>query len=617
MNTLPDPHRSAAVIIGVGEYTYLPRLRAIAKNRERLKAALTNPEIWGLPDSRCVVVEDPRTSPQLIKPVIEAARKASDTLIVYYAGHGFLDRKGELCLTHPESENREPHTATPYDWLRQAILENSQARRKVVILDCCYSGRVLEGMSDPAADLPAAASLFGTYLLTSAAENVRALSPKNEDCTAFTGELTRVLHEGIPGGEEFLTLDTIYGRVLHSLRAKGRPEPQEQDRGQIGRLPFVRNRGEAPPPPTSRRRRGYLLGAVGLLLMAVAVPVTWWWATGDDQRSGRCSAHASLLGFSDALDKATYRGKRVAGLSLLAYSGRSRVLALSDNASPRLYDVALGGDDQLDAQIKNVTTLQRKDGTDYSDQEFDGEAMALEKGGNSVLVASEAGPSISRFDRRSGKLLAGIAVPGRFRAAPEGGADQNEIFESLALSPDGRHLYVGMESPLSGDGSRQGRYLVRILRYSGEPGGRYTPDGQFAYETSAGLRLADFVTTDDDQLLALERGYAEGQGNSIRIFQVSLEGRPDVSAVQSLADQPSSAFASKHLVFNLAACPARDAEAKQTQANPLLENAEGIALGGTLRAGEHKGRRALYLVSDDNSGARQITRFYAFAVALR
>ncbi|MCH6159623.1 caspase, EACC1-associated type [Streptomyces marispadix] len=617
MNALPDPKRSAAVVVGVGEYTRMPELPAVKENRERLKAVLTDPEIWGLPEGRFHEVPDPMHAADLIDPVIEAAQQARDTLIVYYAGHGFIDHKGELFLTLPESRNRRRHTAVPYDWLRQAILEHSGAERRVVILDCCYSGRALEGMSDPAAELPAAAGINGSYLLTSAAENVQALSPRGEDCTAFTGELTRVLREGIPDGEEFLTLDAVYGRVLHALRDKGRPEPQEQDRGQIGRLPFVRNRAEGPPPPPPRRRQGTVLGvATATLLAAVAVPVTWKLTTGDDRGyGGPCSERVSLLGFSDRLDKTEYHGEPVSGLSSLAPRGGSRLLALSDTASPRLYELSAKARGKPEPHILDSTLLRRKDGTAYSGEDFDAEAMVTEDGGRTVLVASESGPSISRFDVGSGRLVTGFPVPERFRIAPDGDGQRSESFESMALSPDGRYLYVGIESPLSGDGSRQGRAPVRILRYKGKPGGDYVPDRQFAYLTGSGLRLADLVATGEDGvLLALERGYAEGQGNAVRMHRVSLRDLPDVAGEESLAEAPQEAFARKRTLFDLAECPDSGARSPQKQSNPLLDNVEGAALGPRLTEGDDKGRRLLYLVSDDNDSAMQVTRFYALAV---
>jgi hypothetical protein len=618
VNALPDPKRSAAVVIGVGAYTEMPALPAVAENRKRLKAVLTDPEIWGLPEARFHEVPDPMQAANVIDRVIEAAQQARNTLIVYYAGHGFIDQRGELHLTLPESRTGRRDTAVPFDWLRQAILEHSGAERRIVILDCCYSGRALEGMSDPAAELPAAAGINGSYLLTSAAENVKALSPKGEDCTAFTGELTRVLREGIPDGSEFLTLDAVYGHVRHALRHKGRPEPQEQDRGQIGRLPFVRNRAEGPPPPPPRPRRGCVIAAAtATLLAAVAVPVTWKLVTGDDRGyGGPCSERVSLFGFSDRLDKTEYQGETVSGLSSLALRGGSRLLALSDTASPRLYELSVkAGEGKPEPRIRDSTLLRHKDGTPYSGEDFDAEAMVPEDGGRTVLVASESGPSISRFDVDSGRLVTGFKVPERFRIAPDGDGQRSESFESMALSPDGRHLYVGIESPLSGDGSRQGRGPVRILRYKGTPGGDYVPDRQFAYLTGSGLRLADLVATGEDGvLLALERGYAEGQGNAVRMHRVSLRDLPDVSRESSLAEAPQEAFARKQPLFDLAECPDSGARSPQKQSNPLLDNVEGAALGPRLTEGDGKGRRSLYLVSDDNDSAMQVTRFYALAV---
>ncbi|MET7283161.1 hypothetical protein ABZS29_33345 [Kribbella sp. NPDC005582] len=44
----------------------------------------------------------------------------------------------------------------------------------------------------------------------------------------------------------------------------------------------------------------------------------------------------------------------------------------------------------------------------------------------------------------------------------------------------------------------------------------------------------------------------------------------------------------------------------------MLDNVEALALGGYLPGG----RRQLYLLSDDNNGSKQITRFYSLAVDL-
>ncbi|HWD80335.1 MAG TPA: esterase-like activity of phytase family protein, partial [Kribbella sp.] len=115
------------------------------------------------------------------------------------------------------------------------------------------------------------------------------------------------------------------------------------------------------------------------------------------------------------------------------------------------------------------------------------------------------------------------------------------------------------------------------------------------------------------ELITMERTYTPGIGNTIRVFTVSVRRATDVTAQASLADAPSSVFLQKKLLFDLGSCPPSGAVAKQPQPNPLLDNVEALALGGYLPGG----RRQLYLLSDDNNGATQITRFYSLAVNLR
>ncbi|MFF3942815.1 hypothetical protein [Streptomyces phaeofaciens] len=48
----------------------------------------------------------------------------------------------------------------------------------------------------------------------------------------------------------------------------------------------------------------------------------------------------------------------------------------------------------------------------------------------------------------------------------------------------------------------------------------------------------------------------------------------------------------------------------------LTANVEGTAPGAPWTEGRYRGRRPLYLVSDDNDSPDQITRLYALAVRL-
>ncbi|MFD0902924.1 esterase-like activity of phytase family protein [Actinomadura sediminis] len=365
-------------------------------------------------------------------------------------------------------------------------------------------------------------------------------------------------------------------------------------------------------PEADMWSRRLLVPAAGLMLGgALAVPAAPA-AASPPPRAAACSPSAALLGFSDALDKTTLDGTAVSGLSALAVTRPGRALALVDNIGTtpaRVYGLSLrAGRGGPHAAARDVTTLKRPDGTPYTGADLDGEGLVAEPGGRTVLVSSETEPSIRRFDARTGRQRAELPVPGRFRVAPAGDAARNRTFEALAATRDGRTLYAGMEGPLSTDASG----VNRILRYDRSRGRDYRPAAQYAYETDPGLGLVELVALRGGGLLALERGWTSGVGNTVRIYRTSTHRAQDVSGVASVPAGAPAALA-KELLVDLADCPPSGATAEQPQPNPLLDNVEGMALGGRTPHGRH----VLYLVSDDNGSASQITRVYALAVRVR
>ncbi len=334
-----------------------------------------------------------------------------------------------------------------------------------------------------------------------------------------------------------------------------------------------------------------------------------------------CAPDVEFLGFSDALNKRQFAGTNVGGLSGLVYDRQREVYySLVDNeaATPaRFYTLRLPLDrDWLDEPaILDVTILRDRDGQPFTGQNFDGEGIVL-TGRGELLIASETEPAIRRF-ARDGALLGELPVPDRFRVAPAGEAGRNLTFESLALSPNGRSLFTAVEGPLAPDGSvTGGSGRIRILRYEDRGPGGFVPVEQFFYLTEAGrgIGVVEIVALSERELLVLERGFAAGEGNTVRVFQVALAGARDVAAEASLA-APRLTPIRKSLLVDLANCPPSGAATAPgaTQPNPLLDNVESLALGPRLPGG----RRALLLQSDDNFGANQTTRVIALAVRLQ
>ena len=163
---------------------------------------------------------------------------------------------------------------------------------------------------------------------------------------------------------------------------------------------------------------------------------------------------------------ATFAGTTIGGLSSITYDAERGVFyTLSDDPSQfnpaRFYTVRVnvsdGHLDNGDVAFLGVTTLLAPGGAPYPAQSLDPEGMTLAKSGE-LIVTSEgfATRLIPAWVRRytlGGTYLGDLPVPSAFEpTGPTHGIRQNLAFEAAAVSPNGRHLFVGMENALVQDG---------------------------------------------------------------------------------------------------------------------------------------------------------------------
>ncbi|HEY1672187.1 MAG TPA: hypothetical protein VGG50_05675, partial [Streptosporangiaceae bacterium] len=134
------------ILVGTSKYAdeNLPDLPAVVKTISDLKAALTHPDYGLVPPAHCAELVDEGDIRLLGRRLTSAARQAEDLLLVFFAGHGLLGPvRHDLYLGLPDSEWAGPEfNSLEYDKLRSAVLE-SCAVTKIIILDCCFSGRVV------------------------------------------------------------------------------------------------------------------------------------------------------------------------------------------------------------------------------------------------------------------------------------------------------------------------------------------------------------------------------------------------------------------------------------------------------------------------------------------
>ncbi|WP_052770426.1 esterase-like activity of phytase family protein [Streptomyces sp. CNQ-509] len=600
---LPLPHLSYAVLIGVADHVPESGLRplpAVDRGCLELRDVLGDSRIWGLPTDRCRIVR-PQTREQLLDPVAHAARQASDCLVVYWAGHG-LTHDGALHLALPGSREADvPGTAVPFtDLLRRLGAAPDPPSRTIVVLDCCQGSVAFDAVRREVE----AAELRDICVLAASPPGGDAVGTTASGLTAFTQALVETVRAGLGNRQDFLTPNDIADELRRTVPGQGGPAPHTLDPHTVGSRPFVRNLRAKPATAhlSWPRRHSRALTAAAVTL-AVITGVGVWKGSAGTGTTGPCSEKVGLLGYSDALDTVA-DSTPVQGLSALAVTGDRSILALGDNRPPRLHSLTLD-DARLVPAVGDPTILHPRDDS-LAAADIDGEGMAVD--GENVLISSEAGPSIRSYRLSDGMQNDEIELPEVLRESSPA-----RRLESLSLSEDRTQLYAGMEGPLHVDGESAGQNHVRILRYTRSPGGEFgEKPQQYAYKTEYGLFLTELIALGGDRLLALERGYMP-EGNSVHLYLLSLAKTPDISGRKSISGITDDSWVEKDLLANLVHCPTAGAPRKQAQLNPLLDNIEGMALGEHLP----DGRRALYLVSDNNANTKyQTTRFYKMSVDL-
>jgi uncharacterized caspase-like protein len=242
MTRLPDPADSRAVLIGSSRFpnaAQLNELPAVRRNLAALRQSISSPPAGTLDAANCVVVEDNDSVATIGRVVAQAATAATDLLLVYYAGHGLVDERGRLYLALPSTDMMSlRYSSLPVDLLREDI-GSSPAAARVLILDCCFSGRAIEAMADEHGVITAQLDVAGTYILTATPANAPAFAPAGETYTAFTGALLRALGDPRP-----LSLDEAYAEIDRALSARNLPRPQRRTTNTAGQLALSRGRSD-------------------------------------------------------------------------------------------------------------------------------------------------------------------------------------------------------------------------------------------------------------------------------------------------------------------------------------------------------------------------------------
>ncbi|MFD8194699.1 caspase, EACC1-associated type [Streptomyces wuyuanensis] len=259
-------------MVGIGTYTHpdLVPLPAAATGVAQLAALLRDPTVWGLPPDHVTVLGTGASAEQILSAVRDAAKQVTDTLLVYFAGHGLRDRDERLYLALAHADADHPQVGTLlYRTLRDVLRQSGhRARYRLTVLDCCYSGLagamsattiptradLAHVLEEPTAELGEDTDDHGDVVLTSAPPTRRSFVPPGAALPEFTGELISVLQHGITGAGTALSVEDAWRRIRRRLRDRGSPEPQQFAQNTVARQVRFHNRAGIDTPPTVTRR---------------------------------------------------------------------------------------------------------------------------------------------------------------------------------------------------------------------------------------------------------------------------------------------------------------------------------------------------------------------------
>jgi hypothetical protein len=337
-----------------------------------------------------------------------------------------------------------------------------------------------------------------------------------------------------------------------------------------------------------------------------------------------------LIGDYAIKTKTLYEGVEFGGISGIDRAQDGTYWAISDErggerGTPRFYSLSLDFDATRfkSVRINKMVSIQGPDGKPLSSttRTVDPEGIRVAPNGN-LYISSEGnfGTGAALYQpfvreiRSDGSFVRAFETPSAFNYVDNSttGARSNKLFEALAVTPNGM-VFTANEDALIEDGpitSLQAGSVVRVLQLdpaSGKSVAQYAyplpaipvdkaPTGAFAPDNG----LPELLAVSNTEFVAVERAYADGVGNTIRLVLATLEA--DTTNVQSFKSLKGASYKpmKKQLLL----------EMPITYQGVKIDNIEGASWGPRLP----NGNRTLVLVADNNFADNQVTQFLAFEV---
>lgn len=197
--------RKAALVVGINDYPNAP-LRGCVNDATAFSHTIQTHEN-GLPNFQTKLAIDVPSRSKLMTLIAKLFKSECDTALFYFSGHGFLNELGGYIVT-PDHQRYDEGISMDEILI---LANNSSAQNRIIILDCCFSGR----MGAPAIHNGATNIQKGLTILSACKEDEVAIEIGGQGL--FTGLLIDALKGEAADLRGHITPGSLYAYIDQAL----------------------------------------------------------------------------------------------------------------------------------------------------------------------------------------------------------------------------------------------------------------------------------------------------------------------------------------------------------------------------------------------------------------
>jgi branched-chain amino acid transport system substrate-binding protein len=206
-----------ALLIGVSEYSEgLRPISSAILDVEAMRRVLEHPDM-GAFDQVTVLPNPDKGSMEKAVEDLFANRQRDDLVLLYFSGHGLKDQDAKFFLSTRDTGcyqngNFFRATALPASELQEYI-KNSRSKRQIIILDCCFSGALVQGMPIKGEfNIQEELGGKGRAILTSSSPIEYSFESDNNDLSIYTKYLVEGIETGAADkdGDQLISVNELH-----------------------------------------------------------------------------------------------------------------------------------------------------------------------------------------------------------------------------------------------------------------------------------------------------------------------------------------------------------------------------------------------------------------------